>query len=57
MTNPDKPGTDWAAKHQSAGTNADQPQHPNHTTADGPLQQHTHPMGDDWLMNRLEQTT
>jgi hypothetical protein len=35
----DKPGTDWQAKHDAAGTAANQAQHENWTTADGPVNQ------------------
>jgi hypothetical protein len=60
VTNQDTPGTDWAARHAAAGQNANQPQHDSYTTPDGPVntrQHHNHPMNDDWIINRLEQTT
>jgi hypothetical protein len=53
VTDQDKPGTDWQAKHDAAGSNAGQPQHSSYTTADGPVQQHTHPMNDGQILDML----
>jgi hypothetical protein len=56
MSNQDTPGTDWAAKHAAAGQNAGQPQHPSHTTADGPVTQHQHPLNDGQILDLIEGT-
>jgi hypothetical protein len=53
MTN-DKPGTDWASKHDAAGANANQPQHENWTIADGTsVAQHQHPMTEQQVMDMV----
>jgi hypothetical protein len=53
MTNQDPPGVDWNARHAAAGTTANQ-QHPSQTTADGPIQQHQHPMNDSQILGMIE---
>lgn len=53
----DKPGTDWQAKHDSAGQHSGRPQHESWTTADGPVNQraeHNHPMSDDQVSKLID---